>query len=588
MRKSTRICRPFGWLLFFALSLLLFRMPVLAQSKPALTEINDTLYRADGSVANGSLIISWPAFITADRESVAAGSKVIAVGVNGMVTTNLVPTAGATPAGSVYKVVGKMKDGTTFTEYWSVPATPAASIASMRVTPSTVSSAVSLDAAVAAVAKKLSGIQFTDPAGSQTGGIAEAYGACVTAGSGCTVVLRGDVSIASPQTISVTADRPFILDLAGHAITCTNSSGNCLTVANDKRTPWGIRNGRIAYGGTGTATGLKVDVNTEWGKISNVKVSGFDVGLSLYGAMENTFEDVDLRSNATALVMDYNSNANSFRRVSFIDNGTNLVIKNGTGSVFFSSCTVQGGTATDSIVIQSKGSDPNMSNIRFDQCHFEANGDGTANASAVKFVTDAGHYILNVTFSNSIFNAGSNGASGVVFRYTGSGINGTYLATIGNKYGGFTATEAGTPAGNRTSIGDDDSSVSKGSYDAGLNSWRGPGLTFNPFGTSHAYGVYGGSPSNLGPNGYLVFRDYTTGQNLLTYNGSTWNFPKDAWFNGTFGGARLQLTESTPKPTCAAGSAGTFAYTKGGAGVKDTVEICAKDASGNYAWRTLY
>lgn len=147
MKKSSWIRRPLGWLLFFAISLLLFRIPVLAQ--PAMTQINDILYRADGSVANGSLIISWPAFITSDRQPVVAGSKVVAIGPGGLVSTSLVPTASATPVGTTYKIVAKMTDGTTFTEYWSVPATAGATIASMRVSPSMVSPSAALDATIA-------------------------------------------------------------------------------------------------------------------------------------------------------------------------------------------------------------------------------------------------------------------------------------------------------------------------------------------------------------------------------------------------------------------------------------------------------
>lgn len=42
------------------------------------------------------------------------------------------------------------------------------------------------------------------------------------------------------------------------------------------------------------------------------------------------------------------------------------------------------------------------------------------------------------------------------------------------------------------------------------------------------------------------------------------------------------------KPTCAAAERGTLWYVAGGAGVKDTVEVCAKDASDVYAWRAIY
>jgi len=52
------------------------------------------------------------------------------------------------------------------------------------------------------------------------------------------------------------------------------------------------------------------------------------------------------------------------------------------------------------------------------------------------------------------------------------------------------------------------------------------------------------------------------------------------------GGVRLNT--STAKPTCDSTHRGTFWVAQGGAGVKDTVEVCAKDAADAYAWRTIY
>jgi len=45
---------------------------------------------------------------------------------------------------------------------------------------------------------------------------------------------------------------------------------------------------------------------------------------------------------------------------------------------------------------------------------------------------------------------------------------------------------------------------------------------------------------------------------------------------------------STTAGTCDSGHRGTFQYTAGGAGVKDVVQVCAKDAGDAYAWRSIY
>jgi hypothetical protein len=52
------------------------------------------------------------------------------------------------------------------------------------------------------------------------------------------------------------------------------------------------------------------------------------------------------------------------------------------------------------------------------------------------------------------------------------------------------------------------------------------------------------------------------------------------------GGVRLNT--ATARPTCDATIRGTFWITQGGAGVKDSVEVCAKDAADTFAWRTLF
>jgi hypothetical protein len=52
------------------------------------------------------------------------------------------------------------------------------------------------------------------------------------------------------------------------------------------------------------------------------------------------------------------------------------------------------------------------------------------------------------------------------------------------------------------------------------------------------------------------------------------------------GGVRLNPVAA--KPACDATVRGTFWVTQGGAGVKDSVEVCAKDAMDTFAWRTLF
>jgi hypothetical protein len=112
--------------------------PVLVWAQgPALTTISDTVYRADGTAASGTALISWPAFQTGEGDAVAAGNKSVAIGAAGAFSTDLVPNVGASPAGTYYSVVFQLDDGTVRREFWSVPTTSPTTIAAVRTTPGT-------------------------------------------------------------------------------------------------------------------------------------------------------------------------------------------------------------------------------------------------------------------------------------------------------------------------------------------------------------------------------------------------------------------------------------------------------------------
>jgi len=109
--------RLFYWAVIFAAS---FVMPAAAQSGPALTTIADTVYRADGTPAQGTLVITWPAFSTSGGQAVAAGENTVTLGTAGALNVQLAPNVGATPGNTLYTVVYQLDDGTTKTEFWMV------------------------------------------------------------------------------------------------------------------------------------------------------------------------------------------------------------------------------------------------------------------------------------------------------------------------------------------------------------------------------------------------------------------------------------------------------------------------------------
>jgi len=111
--------KPRGWIL---VSVLLAITAVTATAQIATTSVTDTIYRADGTPATGTVIVSWQAFTTALGQTVPSGSTSAAIASGGAMTVALVPNAGATPVGSYYTAVYHLDDGTVSKEFWVIPA----------------------------------------------------------------------------------------------------------------------------------------------------------------------------------------------------------------------------------------------------------------------------------------------------------------------------------------------------------------------------------------------------------------------------------------------------------------------------------
>jgi hypothetical protein len=108
----------------------------VAGAQITTTTIQDTVYNADGSVATGTVLVSWPSFSTAANGTVGAGSVTATIGADGFLSLNLTPNTGATPAGTYYTVVYHLLnaagDSTVSKEYWLVPAVTQATVSAIR------------------------------------------------------------------------------------------------------------------------------------------------------------------------------------------------------------------------------------------------------------------------------------------------------------------------------------------------------------------------------------------------------------------------------------------------------------------------
>lgn len=86
----------------------------------------------------------------------------------------------------------------------------------------------------------------------------------------------------------------------------------------------------------------------------------------------------------------------------------------------------------------------------------------------------------------------------------------------------------------------------------------------------------GNEGSTLSTAGAMIANFYSDGMSTLKAS-----VTKDGFM-------RIGIGNTSACPTCASGLRGTLCYVGGGAGVKDDVQVCAKGADDNYAWRTLY
>lgn len=122
----------FNVLRITGLTLSIAILALTCRGQVTTTAVQDTVYHADGTYATGTILVTWPAFVTSSGNTVAAGNISVTIGTNGQVSLNLAPNIGAMPAGSYYTAVYHLDDGTVSKEYWEIPNVPSTSIAAIR------------------------------------------------------------------------------------------------------------------------------------------------------------------------------------------------------------------------------------------------------------------------------------------------------------------------------------------------------------------------------------------------------------------------------------------------------------------------
>src|SRR5215831_7016356 len=96
-----------------------------------MTSIQDTLTYADGSLANGRLVVFWKPFTVGNVN--AAGGELDWDIVDGVVSISLYSNANAQPVGAYYNAKYELENGAVYVEHWIIPDLPSVNLGQVRV-----------------------------------------------------------------------------------------------------------------------------------------------------------------------------------------------------------------------------------------------------------------------------------------------------------------------------------------------------------------------------------------------------------------------------------------------------------------------
>jgi hypothetical protein len=245
-------------------------------------------------------------------------------------------------------------------------------------------------------------------------------------------------------------------------------------------------------------------------------------------------------------------------------------------------------------------------------------GDSGNTSTEGHVIASSGH--PNNTSSFNVFTAEPNSQStGFVneargFRTTFNGFNNSTSMTwlgfdaqflSGVRGGNFAGFRAGLPTVSSTTMpfarglwvqapsANTSITIASGVYVEDLATHTGITNRYSFYGAGAADTAYFGGPLELG--GPFIFLT----DNAQDIGATRAHRPRDFWLarnadvvgnltvHGSVASPNVTLS-SLAAPTCDAAHRGQFNYVAGGAAVKDIVQVCGKDASDVYAWRTIY
>lgn len=180
-----------------------------AAGAPTLTTIQDVLYKADGTLFNGTLTITWNSFQSVDNSDIVSQITTVNV-IDGNLLMQLVPSSTATPS-ILYSVTYNSDGRVQFQENWSVPpsATP------LRIQDVRVAGASSASG---------SGGLGGSGGGGTAGGLSSAIPESQVTG------LLADLAVRPVKGPAFAAGRTAIVDASGLIESATGNATDCMHV----------------------------------------------------------------------------------------------------------------------------------------------------------------------------------------------------------------------------------------------------------------------------------------------------------------------------------------------------------------------
>ncbi len=213
---------------FRRMAVLLVAAAGWAYGQPALTTIQDILYRADGTRFSGTMFIHYNSFLSGGASNIATANLTIPI-VNGVLRVQLVATTTAS-AGAQYAITYASGGVNQFTEVWAVPP----SALRLRVRDVRLSSGTVIGPA------PITGnpVQISDVTG-----LTNALAIRPTQGVGFSIGRTAIINQAG-QIDAATGNLGDCMHVDGSANTCGGgSTGGILPLFSDAETPSGAVNG---------------------------------------------------------------------------------------------------------------------------------------------------------------------------------------------------------------------------------------------------------------------------------------------------------------------------------------------------------